>query len=73
MRPLICIMAATSVPGKCDSLPFGALFFFMVTRVSPGILKEKNCRSSSTKLERYGGFLLCLQTDALLVSLGRAH
>lgn len=50
MRLLICIVIATSVPGKCDSLPISAMFRFMVTRVSPGIFKRKNCRSKSTKL-----------------------
>lgn len=32
------------------SLPISAMFRFMVTRVSPGIFKRKNCRSKSTKL-----------------------
>lgn len=75
MRLLVCIAIATSAPAKCDSLSFGAVFRFMVTRVSPGICKrEKNCRSDSTKLsEIVASFLLYLQTDALFISQGPSH
>lgn len=41
VRLLVCIVIATSVPGKCSSLSFSAVFRFMVTRVSPGIFKQK--------------------------------
>lgn len=41
MRLLICIMIATSVSGKCDSLSFCAVSFLMVTRVSVGVFMRQ--------------------------------
>lgn len=68
MRLLVCIVIATSVPGKCDSLSFGAVFRFMVTRVSPGIFKRRELQEQLDQALRDIASFCCIFKQMLCSS-----
>lgn len=68
MRLLVCIVIATSEPGKCDSLLFGAMFRFMVTRVSLGISKRKELQEQLDRALRDMASFCCIFKQMLCSS-----
>lgn len=68
VRLLVCIGIATSVSGKCSSLSFGAVFRFMVTRVSPGIFKQKELQEELDRALRKIASFCCLLKQMLCSS-----